>query len=279
MVNKDHKKETKTNKEVQQMNTINTAYFNANLSRRTTDCDPTHCNGADKMSRTSKEAEVVSKSKEDISRSVRTDRVDFSGMHNVKEEKLTYSPADFVVPHQKTVGSGVKLTQKGQALHDRFQGKTVNVSYTTGSKDNKVTINLTDSQYNCLAEICDEVGIDATYALAIMAHESGFNPDASSGIASGLMQVHEKYYQANLTRYDKVYNIAKSYSNNVDNNPKDPYGNMAAGMSLLKYWKNTYGETDMLKAYAQGNKGNGWSNSAINADNEFRDIKAQLDKM
>lgn len=67
-----------------------------------------------------------------------------------------------------------------------------------------------------------------------MAHESGFTPDASSGKASDLMQVHNKFYQDILIRYDNVYSIAKNYSNNVDNNPKDPYVNMAAGMSLLK---------------------------------------------
>ena len=169
----------------------------------------------------------------------------------------------------------------GTDLYDKLDGEIVNVSYINGSKNNKVEIDLTRNQFNALAEMCDEAGIEPSAVLAIMAHESGFNPDASNSAgAKGLMQIIDKYYTYDLNLNKSVYNIAKKYGgDDIDNNPLNPYGNMAAGINVLKLRKDQYGEDEMFKGYAQGSKGSGWSEWAENCDSEFRDIKAQIDDM
>lgn len=175
----------------------------------------------------------------------------------------------------------IAARSSGSSLYTTFNGKSVIVNYYGASQGNNVTIALSLSEFNCLAELCDAVGLSATYPLAIMAHESQFNANAynTSG-ASGLMQVLSQYYQYYLTEETSLYAIAKKYAGTAaDNNPFNPYGNMTAGLNMLRTWKNIYGEADMLKAYCQGNVGSGWTESAIGNAQDFLDIKAQLDAL
>lgn len=171
----------------------------------------------------------------------------------------------------------------GEDLYNKVNGKTVLVSYTNGSQNNRVTINLTQNEMNALYGMCKTAGVECSTVLAIMAHESGFNKNATSSTgACGLMQIQSEYYEENLTRYNDIYTIARIAANIGDailDDPYNVYGNMAAGISALKYWSNLYGETDMIKAYAQGFKGSGWSTYATNADNEIRAVKSQIDAM
>ncbi len=168
-------------------------------------------------------------------------------------------------------------------LYTKLHGKTLIVSFTGGSQDNEVTISLSCSEFNAMYDMCTEADVKPSMVVAIMAHESGFNPDAynSSG-ASGLMQILDIYYYDNLTRYSSIYDIAVDYaggSSYVDDDAFNPYGNMAAGISALKYWKGVYGEADMIKAYAQGAKGNKWKDETIVIDNDIRDIMAQVEDL
>lgn len=180
-------------------------------------------------------------------------------------------------------GSLMKSSSPGIDLYNKLNGKTVSVSYTNGSQNNTVTINLSKNEMNALYGMATTAGVEPSMVLAIIAHESGFNENATSSTgACGLMQVQSEYYEANLTRYSDIYNIAKTCSgigDDIKDDPYNVYGNIAAGISALKYWKNQYGESDMLKAYAQGYKGSKWSDYAVNADSEIRAIKAQIDAM
>lgn len=208
----------------------------------------------------------------------------FSKPQNVDTFSYTdTNPQSGVYTNKSANGSLVKSSSPGIDLYDKLNGKTVSVSYTNGSQNNIVTINLSKNEMNALYGMATTAGIEPSMVLAIMAHESGFNKNATSSTgACGLMQVQAEYYEANLTRYSDIYNIAKTCAgigDNIKNDPYNVYGNMAAGISALKFWKNQYGESDMLKAYAQGNKGSGWSTYAINADSEIRSVKSQIDAM
>lgn len=168
-------------------------------------------------------------------------------------------------------------------MYDTYNGKTVDVVRANGNVAFSSTVDLSLNEFKAMAEMCNNTGIDPKMVLAIMAHESNFQSDAynSSSGASGYMQVLEKYYSANLTANSSLLSIAKNYSglseSALKNDALNPYGNMAAGINALSTWKNQYGETDMLKAYATGNKpASGWSQWAKDMDWEFRNIMSQL---
>ena len=171
-------------------------------------------------------------------------------------------------------------------LYNKLNGKTLNVSNDNFQTIEEVKINLSLSQFCALTEMCEEAGIEKSSALAVIAHESRFQADQVNpkntpyGHAMGLMQVCEDVYDDNLHRYDGIYNIAKSYAGNnsdIDDNALNPYGNMAAGISSLKFWKDELGEANMFKGQAAGY--NTGSNFAINCDREFRAIKEQIDNI
>lgn len=68
--------------------------------------------------------------------------------------------------------------------------------------------------------ICKKYGIEYELFLAVMYNESGFNPNASSGVAHGLCQIH----QSNFASLSSKLGISNFY---------DPYDNMTAGAYML----------------------------------------------
>lgn len=189
-----------------------------------------------------------------------------------------YSPYSFAT---NAVNSS-RSASSGTDLYNKLNGKTVSVSY-GGTQDSQVTISLSKREMMALYSMCQKADVEPSMVLAIMAHESQFDEDATSSAgAAGLMQVMPEYYEANLTRYSDIYSVAKNYAgigDDIKDDPYNVYGNMAAGISMLKYWKNYYSESDMIKAYAQGYKGSGWSSYSIACDNQIRDVKSQIDAM
>ena len=71
--------------------------------------------------------------------------------------------------------------------------------------------------------ICKRYGIDYPLFLAIMYRESGFNPNASSGVANGLCQIAVSNY-SNLHARLGITNLF------------DPYDNMTAGAYMLSVY-------------------------------------------
>lgn len=92
---------------------------------------------------------------------------------------------------------------------------------------------------------CIESNVPYDYALAIIQTESGFQADASSGVAHGLMQLHEAYYPEDLP----------------------PGENIIAGVRLLGDNYRRYGNWPAaITAYAVGHDdGSRWYWSTIKA--------------
>lgn len=68
--------------------------------------------------------------------------------------------------------------------------------------------------------ICKKYGIEYELFLSVMYNESRFNPNASSGVAHGLCQIH----QSNFSSLSSKLGITSLY---------DPYDNMTAGAYML----------------------------------------------
>ena len=133
---------------------------------------------------------------------------------------------------------------------------------------------------NNLAEVImatsNEFEIDPTLIIAVMAHESGFDPNASSGRASGIMQVHNDFFIANSTpNKDLIISLGGDYKD-----INDEAANVVAWGNSYDFWVQQYGQTDeSLMALRQGFREDGWSIGAQDNAKEFLDIKDQLDKM
>lgn len=253
---------------------MNTSVYNLNLASPKTDrFDKTAVTSTKTVIKTS-DSSINSVSSEKML--VRSQNVDSFSYSEPSSQIGIYTATSSNEIAPTSVSSGIDL-------YNKLSGKTVSVSYTNGSQNNLVTISLSQNEMNALYGMSLNAGVDPTMVLAIMAHESGFNRNATSSTgACGLMQVQSEYYKANLTRYSNIYTIAKTCAgigDDIKDDPYNVYGNMAAGISALKYWKELYGESNMIKAYAQGYKGSGWSVYANNADTEIRSVKSQIDAM
>ena len=73
---------------------------------------------------------------------------------------------------------------------------------------------------------CLEYGVPLEYALAIIQTESGFQEDADSGAAHGLMQLHKYYYDPNMPPGENIIAGVKLLSDNYAK-----YGNWPAAIT------------------------------------------------
>ncbi len=104
---------------------------------------------------------------------------------------------------------------------------------------------LSDSLQRYIYEICADEGVPVTLVLAMIEHESGFNPEAVSSTDDyGLMQINA----VNHERLEEQYRCADMMN---------PYQNVFCGVTIIgSYVKRYEGDyTKALMAYNMGNYG------------------------
>ncbi len=184
------------------------------------------------------------------------------------------------VSHKKTeVSSGIKYTTKDIL---NLNGSTVFVvNDGEVEKGENVTVNIDEELAEIIMTTSNEFNIDPTFIIAVMAHESRFDSEASSGLASGLVQVNDIYFPTYASENKElIESLGGDYTNIYDE-----AANIVAWGASYSIWVDTYGDNkNSLKALRQGyiqpdNYPDGWSPNATNNANEFMDIKNELDNM
>ena len=101
---------------------------------------------------------------------------------------------------------------------------------------------LSDSLQRYIYEICADEGVPVTLVMAMVEHESGFNPEVVSATDDyGLMQINE----INHERLEEKYRCADM---------TDPYQNVFCGVSIISSYIERY-ESDYTKALMAYNMG------------------------
>lgn len=138
-----------------------------------------------------------------------------------------------------------------------------------------VTVQVNDELANIIIIASEEFDIDPTLIVAVMAHESRFDSNATSGAASGIMQMNNTYfpyYAENNKRL--IAELGGDYTDITDN-----AANVIAWGDSYSDWVDIYGDTmDSLKALRQGYKGARWTTGACQNAEEFMEIKRQLEE-
>lgn len=110
---------------------------------------------------------------------------------------------------------------------------------------------LSDSLQRYIYEICADENVPVTLVMAMIEHESGFDPEAVSPTDDyGLMQINA----VNHEWLKEEYRCA---------NMMNPYQNVFCGISIISSYIDKYGELDKaLMAYNMGNYGaqKAWKN-------------------
>lgn len=110
---------------------------------------------------------------------------------------------------------------------------------------------LSDSLQRYIYEICADENVPVTLVMAMIEHESGFDPEAVSPTDDyGLMQINA----VNHERLKEEYRCADMMN---------PYQNVFCGISIISSYIDKYGELDKaLMAYNMGNYGaqKAWKN-------------------
>jgi len=102
---------------------------------------------------------------------------------------------------------------------------------------------LSDSLQRYIYEICADEGVPVTLVMAMIEHESGFNPEAVSSTDDyGLMQINA----VNHGRLEEQYRCADMMN---------PYQNVFCGVTIIGSYVNRY-EGDYTKALMAYNMGN-----------------------
>lgn len=193
---------------------------------------------------------------------------------NRQEEKSKYVnfKSEVYYSSKKTdVSSGQKYTKEDIM---KLNGQMIRVVNDNNvEKAENVTIALNEKVIDAVMTTSNTFNIDPTLIVAVMAHESRFNPNVASNAASGLMQVNNNYFDSNAADH---HELIKS----LGGNPSEIYdevANIVAWGNSYDFWVQLYGEKDALKALRQGNIGSGWTPMATINANEFMDIKNQLE--
>lgn len=129
-------------------------------------------------------------------------------------------------------------------------------------------IPLSDSLQRYIYEICADEGVPVTLALAMIEHESGFNPEAVSSTDDyGLMQINS----VNHNWLEEKYRTADMLN---------PYQNVFCGISIIGGYIEKYEDYGKaLMAYNMGNYGaqKAWENG-VTSTKYSESILALLDK-
>ena len=116
---------------------------------------------------------------------------------------------------------------------------------------------LSDSLQRYIYEICADESVPVTLVMAMIEHESGFNPEVISSTDDyGLMQINA----VNLDRLEK---------NNRCADLLNPYQNVFCGISIIGSYIEKYEELDKaLMAYNMGNYGaqKAWENGVTSSN-------------
>ncbi len=203
------------------------------------------------------------------------------GSEGVKafKAKLYGANNTYVSPKGAKVSSGKVYTTKDILS---LNGSTVFVvNDGEVEKGENVTVNIDEELAEIIMTTSNEFNIDPTLIIAVMAHESRFDSEASSGLASGLMQVNDIYFPTYASENKElIESLGGDYTNIYDE-----AANIVAWGASYSIWVDTYGDNkNSLKALRQGyiqpdNYPDGWSPNATNNANEFMDIKNELDNM
>lgn len=118
-------------------------------------------------------------------------------------------------------------------------------------------IPLSDSLQRYIYEICADEGVPVTLALAVIEHESGFNPEAVSSTDDyGLMQINA----VNHKWLEEKYRTADFLN---------PYQNVFCGITIIGGYIEKYGDFNKaLMAYNMGDYGaqKAWENGVTDTD-------------
>ena len=129
-------------------------------------------------------------------------------------------------------------------------------------------IPLSDSLQRYIYEICADEGVPVTLALAMIEHESGFNPEAVSSTDDyGLMQINS----VNHNWLEEKYRTADMLN---------PYQNVFCGISIIGEYIEKYEDYGKaLMAYNMGNYGaqKAWENG-VTSTKYSESILALMDK-
>ena len=129
-------------------------------------------------------------------------------------------------------------------------------------------IPLSDSLQRYIYEICADEGVPVTLALAMIEHESGFNPEAVSSTNDyGLMQINK----VNHSWLAEKYRTADMMN---------PYQNVFCGISIIGQYIEKYSDYGKaLMAYNMGNYGaqKAWENG-VNSTKYSESILALMEK-
>ena len=176
-------------------------------------------------------------------------------------------------PKKTEVSSGMTYT-----IDDilNLNGKTVSVVNDGNDQGEIFTIDIDKDLAEIIMTTSNEFSIDPTLIISVMIHESRFDLDASSGKATGLMQITP-------TNFDYYSENNKKLIESLGGNPSDicdEAANIVSWGALYDAYRNIYGDTeDALKALRQGYKGNGWSTYAEKNAKEFMATKNELDNL
>lgn len=102
---------------------------------------------------------------------------------------------------------------------------------------------LTEELQDYIRSLCEETGVPMSLAIAMIEHESTFNPSCISKTRDyGLMQINK----CNHSELRKLYGVK---------NFLDPYDNVNAGIHMIGYYRSVYGDDHYaLMAYNMGEK-------------------------
>ena len=185
-----------------------------------------------------------------------------------KNRKKTY-----ISPNKTEVSSGIEFS-----IDDilKLDGSTVFVvNDGKYEKGENVVVDIDKNRAEIIMITSNEFNIDPTLIIAVMAHESRFQPNSSSGLASGLMQINNQYFPTFASdNKELIKDLGGDYTNIYDE-----VSNIVSWGAAYSSWVDIYGDNkDSLKALRQGNKGNGWTSAASQNAEEFIDIKRQLEE-
>ena len=185
-----------------------------------------------------------------------------------KNRKKTY-----ISPNKTEVSSGIEFS-----IDDilKLDGSTVFVvNDGKYEKGENVVVDIDKNRAEIIMTTSNEFNIDPTLIIAVMAHESRFQPNSSSGLASGLMQINNQYFPTFASdNKELIKDLGGDYTNIYDE-----VSNIVSWGAAYSSWVDIYGDNkDSLKALRQGNKGNGWTSAASQNAEEFIDIKRQLEE-
>lgn len=132
---------------------------------------------------------------------------------------------------------------------------------------------LSDSLQRYIYEVCADEGVPVTLVLAMIEHESGFDPEAVSPTDDyGLMQINS----VNHERLEEQYRCADMMN---------PYQNVFCGVKIIGSYVNRYeGDyTKALMAYNMGNYGaqKAWGNgiTSTNYSDEIIELMSEYEEV